>query len=99
MKLAARTRRTTARRIIGAFAIILFLFGAALLAVLIALRQIGTAEDEVARLDHAKHAGGPARGHGAREPAPSAEALRRAVRGVQAALTIAGQVPRAGSAG
>jgi two-component system NtrC family sensor kinase len=50
-------RRTTARRIVLAFAIVLALFAAALLVMLAALRQIAVAEEEVARLDHAKHAG------------------------------------------
>lgn len=49
--------RTTARRIAGAFGLILLLFGLALLVMVIGLRRIGAAEDEVARLDRAKHAG------------------------------------------
>jgi two-component system, NtrC family, sensor kinase len=57
VKPPAAARRTTARRILGAFAAVLVLFGAALLVVVVALRQIGAAEDEVGRLDHAKHAG------------------------------------------
>lgn len=57
VKPPAAARRTTARRILGAFGAVLVLFGAALLVVIIALRQIGAAEDEVGRLDHAKHAG------------------------------------------
>jgi signal transduction histidine kinase len=52
----ATARRTTARRIVLAFALVLALFAAALVAVLFALSAIGDAEREVARLDHAKHA-------------------------------------------
>jgi signal transduction histidine kinase len=52
-----RPRRTTARRIVLAFAAILGLFGLALVVMLIALARIGAADQEVARLDHAKHAG------------------------------------------
>ncbi|MBP6627849.1 MAG: HAMP domain-containing histidine kinase [Kofleriaceae bacterium] len=62
MKAPTAARRTTARRILGAFTAVLLLFAAALLVVVIALRQIGAAEDEVARLDHAKHAGHHAAG-------------------------------------
>jgi two-component system, NtrC family, sensor kinase len=56
---AARKRRlrTTARRIVGAFGLVLFLFALALVSIVIALDRIGAAEDEVARLDRAKHAG------------------------------------------
>ncbi len=52
-------RRTyaTTLRLVGAFGAILALFGAALLVTLATLHRIGQAEDEVARLDHAKHAG------------------------------------------
>ena len=41
----------------AAFSVVLVLFAIALVVMLTALRQIGDAEDEVARLDHAKHAG------------------------------------------
>ena len=50
-------RRTTARRIAGAFGLVLLLFGLALVVMIAALEQIGEAETEVARLDRAKHAG------------------------------------------
>lgn len=53
----AKPRRTTARRIAGAFGLVLLLFGLALVVMVIALNRIGAAEDEVARLDRAKHAG------------------------------------------
>ena len=52
-----KSRRTTARRIVGAFGAVLLLFALALAVIVIALDRIGAAEDEVARLDHAKHAG------------------------------------------
>jgi len=55
MRTAAR--RTTARRIAAAFAVVLLLFAAALVTVLVSLHQIGDAEEEATRLDHAKHAG------------------------------------------
>jgi two-component system, NtrC family, sensor kinase len=48
---------STAYRLGVAFAAILALFAAALLVELAALRRIALAEDELARLDHAKHAG------------------------------------------
>lgn len=54
---AAKPRRTIARRIAGAFAVVLVLFAFALVSLMIALDQIGAAEDEVARLDRSKHAG------------------------------------------
>ncbi len=50
-------RRTTARRIVLAFAVVLGLFALALAVMVVALDRIGEAEHEVARLDHAKHAG------------------------------------------
>jgi two-component system NtrC family sensor kinase len=50
-------RRTTARRIVGAFSAVLLLFGLALLVMIVALDRIGSAERDVARLDRAKHAG------------------------------------------
>lgn len=50
-------RNTTGRRILAAFAAVLALFGAALAVELTTLSKIGDAESEVARLDHAKHAG------------------------------------------
>jgi signal transduction histidine kinase len=50
-------RSTTGRRILGAFAAVLVLFGAALAVELTTLRKIADAESQVARLDHAKHAG------------------------------------------
>lgn len=53
----AQRPRTTARRIAGAFGLVLVLFGLALVVMIVALRNIGAAEDEVARLDRAKHAG------------------------------------------
>jgi len=46
--------RTTARRIAGAFGLVLLLFALALVVMIVALRNIGAAEDEVARLDRAK---------------------------------------------
>lgn len=52
-----KRRRTTARRIVGAFGAVLLLFALALAVMVIALGRIGAAEDEVARLDRAKHAG------------------------------------------
>ncbi|HEU0036144.1 MAG TPA: ATP-binding protein [Kofleriaceae bacterium] len=52
-----RLRSTTGRRILAAFAGVLVLFAAALGVELIALRRIADAEAEVARFDHAKHAG------------------------------------------
>jgi two-component system NtrC family sensor kinase len=54
---ASRKPRTTARRIAGAFGLVLLLFGLALVVMIVALGRIGAAEDEVARLDRAKHAG------------------------------------------
>ncbi len=54
---ASKPRRTTARRIAGAFGLVLVLFGLALVVMIVALERIGQAEAEVARLDHAKHAG------------------------------------------
>jgi len=54
---APQPRRTTARRIAGAFGLVLLLFGLALVVMVVALDRIGDAEDEVARLDHTKHAG------------------------------------------
>ena len=53
----SRPPRTTARRIAGAFGLVLLLFALALVVMIVALAQIGAAEDEVARLDRAKHAG------------------------------------------
>jgi signal transduction histidine kinase len=50
-------RSTTGRRILAAFGAVLLLFAAALAVELGTLRKIGEAESEVARLDHAKHAG------------------------------------------
>lgn len=50
-------RSTTGRRILAAFGAVLVLFGAALAVELITLGKIGDAESDVARLDHAKHAG------------------------------------------
>lgn len=52
-----RPRRTTARRIAGAFGAVLLLFALALAVMLLALDRIAAAEAEVARLDRAKHAG------------------------------------------
>ncbi|MEZ4403220.1 MAG: HAMP domain-containing sensor histidine kinase [Kofleriaceae bacterium] len=54
---ATTPRRTTARRIVMAFAVVLGLFALALAVMIVALDRIGDAEREVARLDHAKHAG------------------------------------------
>src|ERR1043166_159890 len=54
---ASRLRNVTGRRLLGAFAVVLLLFGTALAMELFTLRRIADAEDEVARLDHAKHAG------------------------------------------
>lgn len=53
----ARYPRTTARRIAGAFGLVLLLFALALVVMIVALSKIGGAENEVARLDRAKHAG------------------------------------------
>jgi signal transduction histidine kinase len=50
-------RYKTAYRLGAAFAAVLALFAAALAVELGALRRIAEAEDELARLDHAKHAG------------------------------------------
>jgi two-component system NtrC family sensor kinase len=50
-------RSITGRRILAAFAAVLGLFGIALAVQLVTLRKIADAEAEVARLDHAKHAG------------------------------------------
>jgi two-component system, NtrC family, sensor kinase len=47
----------TGRRLLAALAGVLMLFGAALAVELVTLRRIADAEAEVARLDHAKHAG------------------------------------------
>jgi len=47
----------TARRIAVAFSTVLLLFAVALAVMLVSLGRIGAAEDEVADLDHAKHAG------------------------------------------
>ena len=52
-----KPRRTTARRIVGAFGLVLLLFALALVVIIFALDRIGAAEQEVARLDRAKHAG------------------------------------------
>ena len=53
----AWTRRTTAKRIAVAFAAVLLLFALALIVMIIALGRIADAEQQVARLDHVKHAG------------------------------------------
>lgn len=53
----AWTRWTTARRIVVAFAAVLLLFALALVVMILALARIGEAEQQVARLDHVKHAG------------------------------------------
>lgn len=50
-------RSVTGRRLLAAFAAVLALFAAALAVELVALRRIADAEADVARLDHAKHAG------------------------------------------
>lgn len=55
--LERKPRRTTARRIAGAFGLVLLLFALALVVIVIALEKIADAEGEVARLDRAKHAG------------------------------------------
>ena len=52
-----RPRSATTRWSFIAFAAILALFGAALAVELVTLRRIAAAEGDVARLDHAKHAG------------------------------------------
>jgi CHASE3 domain sensor protein len=57
MTSSSRRPRTTATRIVVAFAAVLLLFGLALAVMLVSLAEIGRAEREVARLDHAKHAG------------------------------------------
>ena len=51
------SRSTIGRRILAAFAAVLALFAAALAVELITLDKIASAESEVDRLDHAKHAG------------------------------------------
>jgi two-component system NtrC family sensor kinase len=53
----APLRSTTGRRILAAFSAVLLLFAAALTLELWTLRKMEEAEAEVARLDHAKHAG------------------------------------------
>jgi signal transduction histidine kinase len=53
----SKPRRTTARRIAGAFGLVLLLFALALAVMIVALDRIGAAEREVARFDRAKHAG------------------------------------------
>ncbi len=50
-------RSTTGRRILAAFGAVLVLFGIALAVELVTLHKTAEAETEVARLDHAKHAG------------------------------------------
>ncbi len=50
-------RSITGRRILAAFAAVLALFGIALAVELVTLHKIADAESDVARLDHAKHAG------------------------------------------
>ena len=50
-------RSITGRRILAAFAAVLVLFGVALAVELVTLRKIADAESDVARFDHAKHAG------------------------------------------
>ena len=50
-------RTTVGRRLLGALAAVLVLFGAALAVELVTLRLIAEAEAEVERFDHAKHAG------------------------------------------
>ncbi|MBK7076989.1 MAG: HAMP domain-containing protein [Myxococcales bacterium] len=57
MTSTSRRPRTTAKRIVLAFAAVLLLFGLALVVMLVSLAEIASAEREVARLDHAKHAG------------------------------------------
>ncbi len=52
-----KPRRTTARRIAGAFGLVLLLFALALGVMIVALARIGAAEEDVARFDRAKHAG------------------------------------------
>jgi signal transduction histidine kinase len=54
---SARLRNLTGRRLLAAFAAVLLLFAAALAVELFTLQRIAAAEAEVARLDHAKHAG------------------------------------------
>jgi signal transduction histidine kinase len=50
-------RSITGRRILAAFAAVLVLFGVSLAVELVTLHKIGDGESDVARLDHAKHAG------------------------------------------
>ncbi len=54
-----RTKRgsATGRRLAGAFVAVLLLFAAAMVVELVSLNDVADAEAEVARLDHAKHAG------------------------------------------
>jgi signal transduction histidine kinase len=54
---SSRLRNITGRRLLVAFAAVLLLFAAALAMELFTLQRIADAEAEVARLDHAKHAG------------------------------------------
>ena len=58
----SRARSTTARRIVFAFGAVLLLFAAALVVIVVSLSEIADAERDVARLDHAKHAGHQAAG-------------------------------------
>lgn len=53
----AMPRKTTRHRIFFAFSAVLGLFAVALVVILLSLSRIAAAESEVARLDHAKHAG------------------------------------------
>ena len=53
----APLRNVTRRRLLAALAVVLLLFGASLAVELFTLRRIAEAEADVARLDHAKHAG------------------------------------------
>jgi signal transduction histidine kinase len=54
---ASPVRNVTRRRLLAAFAAVLLLFGASLGVELFTLGRIADAESDVARLDHAKHAG------------------------------------------
>lgn len=53
----APLRNVTRGRLLAALAVVLLLFGASLAVELFTLRRIAEAEADVARLDHAKHAG------------------------------------------
>jgi signal transduction histidine kinase len=59
-----RPRRTTARRIVTAFSLVLLLFALALAVVLVALDRLGAAAEEDDRVDSARHEGHVASSYG-----------------------------------